>query len=71
MGQWLRASVTLAKDLGSFASTHKVLHSHLYVTLLSGDPIPFSDLHGHQTHLWCTCVYAGKHLNIKLNEYTS
>ena len=45
MAQWLRASTTLAEDLGSIPSTSIVAKNHLYLQFY-GNPKSSSDLPG-------------------------
>lgn len=50
MAQKLRALAALIWDLGSIPSTHLVVHN--YLQLQVQDPMPSSDLYGHQTHMY-------------------
>jgi hypothetical protein len=50
----LRALATLAQDLGSIASTPLAPPGGSQPTLTS------SGLRGHQAHMWCTDMHAGK-----------
>lgn len=45
MVQWWKALAALPQGTGSIGSTHMAAHNHL--TLVPGDLIPSSDIHGH------------------------
>ena len=62
MAQWLRALAALPEDQGLILSIHMRIttHSQPAVTPVSGDPIPFSDLHRYQAGTWYTDMQAGK-----------
>ena len=42
--------------------------SQLSVTSVPGDPLPASDLWGHQTIMWCICIHIGKTIKNKMNK---
>ena len=60
MARWLGAPAARPEDLGSLPSTHTVAHNCLYLRFW--DPVPSSDLPGHQACTWYTDIYAGKTL---------
>lgn len=55
-------TVCPSRGQGSSPSTHPQDSSQLSVTLIPEDPKPSSDFHGHETHLYCTYINAGKTL---------
>ena len=57
MERWLKALVSLAEDLGSGLSPHKMVSP---VMPVSEDQIPSCDFLGNQTLMWCTVIQAGK-----------
>lgn len=59
MAQQLRAFDVLLEDPGSGPSTHMAAHQ-LSVIPVPGDPVPSSDFHRHQAHMWYIDIHANR-----------
>lgn len=58
IAKWLRAFTVVSEDPG-FNSQNPCGSSELLITLVPGDPVPFSGLFAYQAHTWCTYIDAG------------
>lgn len=58
IAEWLRALTVVSEDPG-FNSQHPCGNSELIITLVPGDPVPFSGLFAYQAHTWYTYIDAG------------
>lgn len=64
MVQWLRTFVVFPEEAGSILSTH-------ILTLVLGDPPPFSDTSSWGTHIWHKDIHVSKtHIYIKVKIIT-
>lgn len=59
MAQQLRAFDVLLEAPGSGPSTHMAAHQ-LSVIPVPGDPVPSSDFHRHQAHMWYIDIHANR-----------
>ena len=55
MAQQLGALAVLVGDLGSVPNIYTEA-LHLCVTPVLGDPMPSSELRGHQAYMWCISI---------------
>lgn len=60
MAQCFEALVALPDDWSLILSNHMVVQS--FITHGPWDQTHSSDLWGHETHMWCTYIQAGKTL---------